>query len=137
MGFRSILKAWSVLLLMMYVVFFMLVFYAAFSNGETYTVIVDINSLGEAFLEAVMLIPLTLVLIVVGLFAIFREKSRLNANLSYELRTHLNSIIGYVELLQEQQIGKINAGQQEDLEVIHRNAREILKNIDNMDSLWR
>lgn len=137
MGFKTILKLWSVLLLLMYVVFFLLVFYAAFSNEATYTAIIAINAVGEAFLEAVLLVPLTLLLIVVGLYFIFREKSRFNANLSYEMRTSLNNIIGYVEMLQEQQVGKITAQQQDDLNVMHRDAKSILKTIDDIDALWR
>jgi len=136
-SFRSVFKAVSVLLLVMYTFYFLLVFYAAFSNEESYTAIVDINSLGEAFLEAALLVPFTLMLISIGLFFLFRDKTRFHKNMSYELRTYLNNIIGYVEVLQQQQKGSLNEGQKEALEVVNKNARDILITIDDIDSLWR
>ena len=136
-SFKSVFKAVSVLLLAMYTFYFLLVFYAAFSNEETYTAIVDVNSLGEGFLEAALLIPLTLMLISVGLFFFFRDKSSFHKNMSYELRTYLNNIIGYVELLEQGEKGELNEGQKDALEVVRKNSRDILNTVDDIDSLWR
>lgn len=136
-GIGSTLKRLGILLMVVYTLYFVLVFYSAFSNEESYTAIVNINSLGGAFLWATLLVPLTVVLIVAGLFFSFREKARFNANLSYEVRTSLNSILGYTEVLEEEHHGRVNAKQKEMLNVIHRNGRRILETIDDLDSLRR
>ena len=137
LGIGSTLKTVGIMLMVVYTIYFMLVFYSAFSNDESYTAILDINSLGGAFLWAALLVPLTVVLIVVGLFFSFREKARLNANLSYEVRTSLTNILGYAEVLQGGHHGRLNPRQEEMLEVIHRNGGRILETIGDLESLRR
>ena len=58
LGIGSTLKTVGIMLMVVYTIYFMLVFYSAFSNDESYTAILDINSLGGAFLWAALLVPL-------------------------------------------------------------------------------
>ncbi len=46
--------------------------------------------------------------------------------LMHKLRAPLNSIIGFTELLKKEIYGPLNEKQKEFLEIIHRNAQELL-----------
>ncbi|MEO6326276.1 MAG: response regulator, partial [Thermoanaerobaculia bacterium] len=58
-----------------------------------------------------------------------RMKTDLLANVSHELRTPLAAIRGYVEFIQEGQLGPISEGQRKGLDVCLRNAERLTKTI--------
>jgi signal transduction histidine kinase len=64
-----------------------------------------------------------------------RLKSEFLANMSHELRTPLNSIIGFSKLILDGLDGKINEEQTRDLEIVHTNAQELLRLIDDLLNL--
>jgi signal transduction histidine kinase/HAMP domain-containing protein len=59
-------------------------------------------------------------------------KSDFLANMSHELRTPLNSIIGFSDMLLTQEIGSLNAMQQDFLETVARNGRHLLQLISEL-----
>jgi signal transduction histidine kinase len=59
-------------------------------------------------------------------------KSNFLSNMGLELRTPLNSIVGYSELLQSGIYGELDATQLDRLEKIHRNGRYLLDLINNV-----
>jgi signal transduction histidine kinase/HAMP domain-containing protein len=61
-----------------------------------------------------------------------RLKSDFLANMSHELRTPLNSIIGFSDMLLTQEIGALNAMQQDFLETVARNGRHLLQLISEL-----
>ncbi len=61
-----------------------------------------------------------------------RLKSEFLANMSHELRTPLNSIIGFSKLIIDGLDGEINEEQADDLEIVHKNAQELLRLIDDL-----
>jgi len=66
-----------------------------------------------------------------------RQKSDFLATVSHELRTPLTSIIGYLELLQEQQAGELSAQQQRMLAAINRNTLRLRSLIEDVMVLSR
>ena len=64
-----------------------------------------------------------------------RLKSEFLANMSHELRTPLNSIIGFSKLIIDGLDGEINEEQMNDLEIVHKNGRELLRLIDDLLNL--
>ena len=66
-----------------------------------------------------------------------RQKSDFLATVSHELRTPLTSIIGYLELLQGQEAGELNAQQLRMLEVISRNTVRLRSLIEDVLVLSR
>jgi two-component system, OmpR family, phosphate regulon sensor histidine kinase PhoR len=66
-----------------------------------------------------------------------RQKSDFLATVSHELRTPLTSIIGYLELLQEQGPGELTGQQQKMLHVIDRNAVRLRSLIEDVMVLSR
>ncbi len=54
-----------------------------------------------------------------------RLKNEFFALVSHELRTPLTSIVGYVELVVEEEAGEINAQQRRFLEIVERNGRRL------------
>lgn len=58
-----------------------------------------------------------------------RMKTDLLANVSHELRTPLSAIRGYVEFIQEGQLGPISEPQRKGLDVCQRNAERLTKTI--------
>ena len=61
-----------------------------------------------------------------------RLKSDFLANMSHELRTPLNSIIGFSDMLLTQEVGALNAMQQDFLETVARNGRHLLQLISEL-----
>jgi signal transduction histidine kinase/HAMP domain-containing protein len=61
-----------------------------------------------------------------------RLKSDFLTNMSHELRTPLNSIIGFSDMLLTQEIGSLNAMQQDFLETVARNGRHLLQLISEL-----
>ncbi|MBC7813233.1 MAG: hypothetical protein H7175_18895 [Burkholderiales bacterium] len=61
-----------------------------------------------------------------------QSKSLFLSNMGLELRTPLNSIVGYSELLQSGIYGELDATQLDRLEKIHRNGRYLLELINNV-----
>jgi len=61
-----------------------------------------------------------------------QAKSLFLSNMGLELRTPLNSIVGYSELLQSGIYGELDATQLDRLEKIHRNGRYLLELINNV-----
>ncbi len=53
--------------------------------------------------------------------------SEILSDLFHRLRTPLNSILGFTELLQKEFYGPLNNEQKEFLEIIYRNANELLE----------
>ena len=66
-----------------------------------------------------------------------QQKSDFLATVSHELRTPLASIIGYLELLQEEDGGKLTAQQHKMLEVINRNTGRLRSLIEDVMMLNR
>jgi len=66
-----------------------------------------------------------------------RQKSDFLATVSHELRTPLTSIIGYLELLQEQQAGELSAQQLRMLAAINRNTLRLRSLIEDVMVLSR
>src|SRR5665647_194721 len=66
-----------------------------------------------------------------------RQKSDFLATVSHELRTPLTSISGYVEVLQEQETGKLSAQQRRMLEVISRNTFRLRSLIEDVMAVSR
>ena len=56
------------------------------------------------------------------------------SNVSHELRTPLSVVVGFVQLLLNQVLGKLTEEQQKVLETVYRNSEELLDLIDNV--LW-
>jgi len=52
--------------------------------------------------------------------------SEVLSKLFHRLRTPLNSILGFTELLKKETYGPLTSEQKEFLEIIHRNAQELL-----------
>lgn len=67
-----------------------------------------------------------------ALLAADRLKSEFITNVSYELRTPLNSIIGFTEILARQYFGALNARQMEYAENILQASKALLSLIDNI-----
>jgi signal transduction histidine kinase len=61
-----------------------------------------------------------------------RLKSQFLANMSHDLRSPLNSIIGFSELLSTGIEGELHAEQKEMVDVIHSSGRELLQQIDDI-----
>jgi signal transduction histidine kinase len=61
-----------------------------------------------------------------------RLKSDFLANMSHELRTPLNSIIGFSDMLLTQEVGALNAMQQDFLDTVARNGRHLLQLISEL-----
>lgn len=61
-----------------------------------------------------------------------RYKSEFLANISHELRTPLNAVIGYSELLKGPIYGQLNEHQNNRIERIYRNGRQLSELIDNI-----
>ena len=61
-----------------------------------------------------------------------RAKSSFLANMSHELRTPMNAILGFTELLQANREQNLIGRQQRNLEIIHRNAGDLLGMIDQL-----
>lgn len=61
-----------------------------------------------------------------------RAKSEFLANMSHELRTPLNAIIGFSDLLADQQIGELNADQEEYLGDVSQSAKHLLSLINDL-----
>lgn len=59
-------------------------------------------------------------------------KSQFLANMSHELRTPLNSIIGYSELILDGMYGPLTEKQQDRLEKVHRNGKNLLALINDI-----
>lgn len=66
-----------------------------------------------------------------------RMKSTFLANVSHELRTPMNSILGYTELLLDGVEGELEAAPRESLRRVERNARHLLRLIDELLDLSR
>lgn len=66
-----------------------------------------------------------------------RTRSEFLSTLSHELRTPINVILGYIDLLTEGTFGPLTAGQLEPLQRIGRNAHELLTLISAMLDLSR
>ncbi len=62
-------------------------------------------------------------------------KDDLVANVSHELRTPLTSILGYVELLKEEELGPLTAQQRKVAEAVDRNGDRLLALVDNLLSV--
>ncbi|MBU2513676.1 PAS domain-containing protein [bacterium] len=61
-----------------------------------------------------------------------RAKNEFIATISHELRTPLSSVIGYIDLVIDEEAGKINAEQKEFLQVSLQNALNLKRLIDNL-----
>ncbi len=61
-----------------------------------------------------------------------RFRSETLANISHDLRTPLQSILGYVELMMTGNLGEVEARQLRGLETMHRNLNRLLEMIDNL-----
>ncbi len=59
-------------------------------------------------------------------------KDEFLTNISHDLRSPLNSIIGFSELMADGLSGDLTADQQRQVEIIYKNARELLNMIDNI-----
>lgn len=66
-----------------------------------------------------------------------RAKERVFANTNHELRTPLTAILGYVQMLEEGLKGPVSAEQGQCLEVIERNARALLSQVEDLLTLSR
>jgi signal transduction histidine kinase len=64
-------------------------------------------------------------------------KDELIQNVSHELRTPLAFILGYIELMQTEGIGPLNAQQKEGLEVVRRKCVSLTKLVDDIVSLQK
>ncbi len=64
-------------------------------------------------------------------------KSTFLANMSHELRTPLNSILGYTDLLLDRVDGDITDEQEKSLTKVHRNAKHLLKLINDVLDISR
>ena len=64
-------------------------------------------------------------------------KSTFLANMSHELRTPLNSVIGYTDLLLDRVDGDINEEQEKSLTKVHKNAKNLLKLINDVLDMSR
>jgi signal transduction histidine kinase/CheY-like chemotaxis protein len=64
-------------------------------------------------------------------------KSTFLANMSHELRTPLNSILGYTDLLLDRVDGAITDEQEKSLTKVHRNAKHLLKLINDVLDISR
>jgi signal transduction histidine kinase len=64
-----------------------------------------------------------------------RAKSTFLANISHEFRTPFNSILGYAQLLKED--NRLNVGQQEDISVIQHSGNYLLRLIEDVLQLSR
>jgi PAS domain S-box-containing protein len=62
-----------------------------------------------------------------------KVESEFLAGLSYELRTQLNSIIGFSELLKQKTTGDLNKKQEQYVDKVLTSGRYLLNNIDNFD----
>jgi signal transduction histidine kinase len=62
-------------------------------------------------------------------------KNALISNVNHELRTPLTSIVGYVELLQREELAKSNGKVAQYLEIIERNSNILLKLVESLLSL--
>ncbi|MCD4687335.1 MAG: response regulator, partial [Anaerolineae bacterium] len=67
----------------------------------------------------------------------YRMKSQFLANMSHELRTPLNSIIGYTELVLNETYGALNETQEDRLNKVVRNGRNLLALINDVLDLNR
>lgn len=61
-----------------------------------------------------------------------RTKSEFVATMAHELRTPMNAVIGYAELLELGLAGPLSEGQREQVERIHRSGRHLVTLIDEM-----
>ena len=61
-----------------------------------------------------------------------QTKSAFLANMSHELRTPLNHIIGFTELLLDQNFGELNATQEEYLSDVHQSSKHLLSLINDI-----
>ncbi len=66
-----------------------------------------------------------------------RVKNELVSTVSHELRTPLSSLVGYIELLREGDVGELTAQQQQVLGILTRNAARLELLIENLLSLAR
>jgi signal transduction histidine kinase len=64
-------------------------------------------------------------------------KSAFLANISHELRTPMNSIIGYTELMLDKVDGPMNVEQEQSMQKVHENAKHLLKLIDDVLNIAR
>ncbi|MBR45470.1 MAG: hypothetical protein CMM31_03100 [Rhodospirillaceae bacterium] len=64
-----------------------------------------------------------------------RLKSEFIANVSYELRTPLNTVIGFTEILANQYFGQLNERQQEYISGILQSSQQLLSQINNIRDL--
>jgi signal transduction histidine kinase len=66
-----------------------------------------------------------------------QARSKFIANMSHELRTPLNVIIGFSELMLEEVPGKINEEQRQNLNDILSNGKRLLQLIDDILDLFK
>jgi PAS domain S-box-containing protein len=66
-----------------------------------------------------------------------RTKSAILDTVSHEFRTPITAILGFTELYQEQVLGPVTDEQNEALSAVHRNARRLLRLVDDMLDLAR
>lgn len=75
--------------------------------------------------------------VVAHLEQVSRVKTELVSTVSHELRTPLTSITGYLELLQDEDLGGLTKSQRRTINVISRNADRLLRLIEDLLSLAR
>ena len=61
-----------------------------------------------------------------------RDKTDFVSSVSHELRTPVTSMLGYLEMLENGDVGALNADQARMLEVISRNSRRLLRRIEDL-----
>jgi len=66
-----------------------------------------------------------------------RLKSEFVANMSHDLRSPLNTIMGYSELMQDEVYGKLNEKQKKQLEAIYSSGNSLLEMIDDILDISR
>ena len=75
--------------------------------------------------------------IVCRLGALDAAKTDFVARVSHELRTPLTSVLGYLEVLEEGEVGALNDDQRRILEVVDRNGRRLLSLVEDLLTMGR